>query len=488
MLYHRRDARPSGASARLEVKVGGQELKKGDAGVGRFGIFALVILVLVVLLLVVKLASTAAPAIGIVGQVKGIGQSTLVKLEVSDTQHSIRAVDVRVIQNGRAFSVPVSGFAAVPQRGAWWKIWVSRPPSAWTVTTHVGRKEIPDLQEGRATLEITALNDSWGRFFRGGRSQVSLDLPVRFQPPRVDVLTTQHYINQGGCDMVLFKVSPGTTESGVQVGSYFFPSWPVKDSMPETRLCLFAYPYNLDPKTPARIVARDDAGNESLSSFTYQVFPKKFHTDTINVTDEFMQRVVPPIMSQTPDLEDQGSLLKNFLLANGHLREVEAKQLVGFSKRTASHFLWTQPFVQLSNSKVEASFADYRTYLYNGQVVDHQTHLGYDLAVTARTPVLAANDGVVVHAGWFGIYGNAVILDHGCGLQTLYGHLSSIDVKEGESVKREQVIGHSGQTGLAGGDHLHFAVLLDGIPVSTIEWWDPHWIHDRIEAKLAAYQ
>ncbi|HEV2491531.1 MAG TPA: M23 family metallopeptidase [Terriglobia bacterium] len=463
-------------------------MKKDNAGIGRFAIFALAVLILIVLVLVVKLASTAAPAIRIEGQVKGIGQSTLVKLEVSDAKHNIRAVDVRVIQNGRAFSVPVSGFATVPQRGAWWKLWASRPPSVWTVTTHIGRKQIPDLAEGRATLQFVARNDSWGRFFRGGRSQVSLDLPVRFLPPRVDVLTTQHYINQGGCDMVLFKVSPGTTESGVEVGSYFFPSWPVKDSMPETRLCLFAYPYNLDPKTPARIVARDDAGNESLSSFTYQVFPKKFHTDTINVTDEFMQRVVPPIMSQTADLEDQGSLLKNFLLANGHLREVEAKQLIGFSKKTASHFLWTQPFVQLSNSKVEASFADYRAYMYNGQVVDHQTHLGYDLAVTARTPVLAANDGVVVYASWFGIYGNAVILDHGCGLQTLYGHLSSIDVKEGESVKREQVIGHSGQTGLAGGDHLHFAVLLDGIPVSTIEWWDPHWIHDRIEAKLAAYQ
>jgi murein DD-endopeptidase MepM/ murein hydrolase activator NlpD len=51
-------------------------------------------------------------------------------------------------------------------------------------------------------------------------------------------------------------------------------------------------------------------------------------------------------------------------------------------------------------------------------------------------------------------------------------------------VKREQEIGRTGQTGLAGGDHLHFTMLLDGIPVNPVEWWDPHWIHDRIEAKL----
>ena len=103
-------------------------------------------------------------------------------------------------------------------------------------------------------------------------------------------------------------------------------------------------------------------------------------------------------------------------------------------------------------------------------------------------PVRAANDGAVVLADFFGIFGNAVLLDHGCGLQTLYGHLSSIEVKAGESVRRGQEIGKSGQTGLAGGDHLHFTVLLDGIPINPTEWWDPHWIHDRIEAKLVPYK
>ena len=472
-------------------RLGGQALKhvaQSDGGIGRGAVFGLTVLFLIVLALVLKISSTAAPAIEIEGKVKGIGLNTPIKLQVRDARHDIKTVVVEVRQNGKAFEVPVAGIALMLPQAPWWRFWSGRPESRWTATAEVGRKTIPELQEGRATLYIAAVNDSWGRFFRGGKSEVSMDLPVRFAPPQVEVLTAQHYINQGGCDMVLFKVSRGTTESGVQVGDYFFPSWPVKESLPETRLSLFAYPYNVDLKTPARIVARDDAGNETLSSFNYQVFPKKFHNDTISVTDDFLSRVVPPIMSQTPDLEDQGSLLKNFLLVNGHLRQVEAQQLVEFSKKTASHFLWTQPFVQLGNSKVEASFADYRAYVYNGQVIDHQTHLGFDLAVNQHTPVAAANDGVVVHAGWFGIYGNAIIIDHGCGLQTLYGHLSSIDVKAGDAVKREQAIGRSGQTGLAGGDHLHFAVLLDGIPVSTIEWWDPHWIHDRIQAKLAAYQ
>jgi hypothetical protein len=357
--------------------------------------------------------------------------------------------------------------------------------TTWTVL--VGREVIPVLKEGRATVHITALNDSWGRFFRGGRSETVLDLPVRFAPPRVEVMTTQHYINQGGCDMAVFKVSPGTTESGIQVGANFFPSFPVKESQPETRLCLFAYAYNVDPSAVPHIVARDDAGNETLVSFSHKVFPKKFHSDTFDLEKmqggQFLENVVPPIMSQTPELRDQGSLIKNFLLINGPLRQEDAQKLVAFSQRTAPRFLWKGAFLRLPG-KTEAGFADYRTYLYGGQPVDHQTHLGFDLAGSEHMPVRAANDGVVVFAGYLGIYGNAVVIDHGCGLQSLYGHLSSIEVKEGDPVKNEQEIGRSGQTGLAGGDHLHFTMLLDGIPVNPVEWWDPHWIHDRITAKL----
>jgi murein DD-endopeptidase MepM/ murein hydrolase activator NlpD len=434
-----------------------------------------------------KALSREAPTIQLTGKLKGIGQSTSMQFEVSDPRYHIKTVQVEVIQNGRTFQVPFHEVTFGEGPPPWWKLWAKPRENSLSVSAMVGRNQLPELREGRATVRVTAINDSWGRFFRGGKSARAYEMPVRFTPPQVEVLTSQHYINQGGCDMVLFKVSPGTTESGVQVGKYYFPSWPVKESMPETRLCLFAYAYDIDPKTPAKIVATDDAGNETVSNFSYQVFPKRFHADTINLTDEFMNRVVPAIMSQTPELEDQGSLLKNFLEINGHLRQVDAQELVKLSHETASHFLWTEPFVRLP-SKTEAFFADARSYLYNGQVVDHQVHLGFDLAGLEHMPVEAANDGVVLYASFFGIYGNAVIIDHGCGLQTLYGHMSSIKVKPGESVKRGQLIGISGETGLAGGDHLHFTVLLDGIPVNPIEWWDPHWIHDRIEAKLAPYR
>lgn len=457
---------------------------KTDLGMGTGVVVLLVIFVVLLAVLGMKVTSKASPTIELHGRLKGVGQSTPVEFEVRDTQHRVKSVQLEIRQGGRVFVVPVAGVTTeAPTR--WWKS--QRPESKTTVQTRVGRKEIPDLQEGRATIVMTATNDSWGRFFRGGRSEVALELPVRFMPPQVQVLSFPHYVNQGGAELVVFKVSAGTAESGVRVGDHFFPSWPVKESLADTRLCLFAYPHNVDAATPARLVARDDAGNETISNFTYRVFPKKFHTDTIQVTDEFISRVVPPIMSQTPGLQDQGSPLRNFLMVNGQLRQTGARELMALAQKTANHFLWTAPFDRLP-SKTEASFADYRTYMYNRQVIDHQTHLGFDLAGVEQMSVKAANDGTVVFAGFFGIYGNAVVIDHGCGLQSLYGHMSFISVKAGDNIKRGQPIARSGQTGLAGGDHLHFTMLLDGIPVNPVEWWDPHWIHDRIEKKLAAYR
>ena len=458
-------------------------MKSHEGGVDKAVVPLTVVLLLVIGALALIVTNREAPSIAM-QEIRGIGVSTPVELKVHDSHYRIKSVVVEVRQGDRTFQIPPGNSSESVYMPKWWKFWSRHVESSVTFTANVGRKTIPDLKEGSARLIVTATNNSWGRFFRGGQSQLIKDLPVRFLPPRVEVLTAQHYINQGGCDMALLKVSEGTVESGVQVGSYFFPSWPVKDSDPTTRMCIFAFPYDVGPATAARVMARDDAGNQTLVNFNYKVFPKKFKSDTINLTDDFIQRVVPPIMSETPELTDQGNLLKNFLLVNGPLRRMDAQQLVAFSQKTAPHLTWTQPFVQLGNSKVEASFADFRTYMYNGQAVDHQTHLGFDLAVVQHTPVLAANDGKVIYVGFLGIYGNVVVIDHGCGLQSLYAHLNSFDVKEGEEVKRGQVIAHSGQTGLAAGDHLHFTMLLDGIPVNPVEWWDPHWIHDRIEAKL----
>jgi len=222
--------------------------------------------------------------------------------------------------------------------------------------------------------------------------------------------------------------------------------------------------------------------------FVDDVFEKPIKKSRIEIDDAFINRTVPDIIAHSPELKmsgPSGDLLADFLKVNGELRRINADQIAAFAKQTAATKLWKEPFVQLGNSKVEAGFADHRTYIYKGKEVDQQVHLGFDLAVTAHVPVAAANDGVVANASWLGIYGNCVIIDHGLGVQSLYGHLQSFDVKVGDTITRGQTIGRSDSTGLAGGDHVHFTMLVGGRMVNPVEWWDAHWIQDRVDRKLS---
>jgi murein DD-endopeptidase MepM/ murein hydrolase activator NlpD len=338
-------------------------------------------------------------------------------------------------------------------------------------------------------VEVWARNGSWGNFMRGRTATLEKDFTARLVPPRLEVLTTQHYVNQGGCDMVVFKATPAGTGGGVTVGSYHFRGFPVPGAAdPATQFAIFCFPYDVPANNaPVRLVARDEAGNEAVGGFSVKVFPKRFRARDLPLDEAFMQKVVPEILSQTPSLTDKGDLLANYLQINRDLRKANNEALARLAAASRPEFLWSQPFQQLGGSQVEAQFADRRSYVFGGKTVDEQTHLGFDLATTTNAPVTAANDGVVALAEYFGIYGNTVVIDHGFGLMSLYGHLSSIGVQKGQAIQRGAVLGRSGATGLAGGDHLHFSMLHQDVQVDPREWWDPHWIQDRIAAKLVQF-
>jgi murein DD-endopeptidase MepM/ murein hydrolase activator NlpD len=250
-------------------------------------------------------------------------------------------------------------------------------------------------------------------------------------------------------------------------------------------VAFFALLYNQGPDTPMELFARDIAGNEGRAQFEHRVFPKRFRNSTIPLDDRFLSRVVPAILQSSPDLQaPAGELLPAFLKINNDLRRMNNETIAALARKTSPSILWEGAFQPLGGAQVESSFADFRTYRYGGKDVDRQVHLGFDLAKTANAPVASANSGKVLFAGELGIYGNTVIVDHGMAVQSLYAHLSSFAVREGDDVKKGQTLGASGQTGLAGGDHLHFSMMVNGQFVNATEWWDPHWIEDRIMRKL----
>jgi murein DD-endopeptidase MepM/ murein hydrolase activator NlpD len=362
------------------------------------------------------------------------------------------------------------------------------------VTRSLGKQSVPELQSGTARIVVTATRPSFLNL-RQLTSTASKDVQVRLEPPRIAVVSTKHYVNHGGSEMVVYRATPADAASGVRVGDVEYRGFPaagagVTGAGPEVKVAFFALLHDQDMRTPIAAFVRDEAGNEAKATFVDNVFPKPFKKSRIELDDKFIDRVVPEIIEHSPELKmtapAQGSpeMIAAFVKVNSELRKINADQIAAFAAKTSPNKLWEGPFVQLGNSQVEASFADHRTYFYKGKEVDQQTHLGFDLAVTSRVPVVAANAGTVMNASWLGIYGNCVILDHGMGVQSLYGHLSSFDVKVGDTVTRGQPIGRSGMTGLAGGDHLHFTMLVGGRMVNPVEWWDAHWIADRVQRKL----
>ena len=361
------------------------------------------------------------------------------------------------------------------------------------ITRELTRNVYPDIAPGPASVVLRATRSVlFG--LRERESTVRLNIEARFDPPRLSVASSFHYINHGGAELILYHVTPPDAESGVRVGDRFYRGYPATaagvDSTDETlRVALFALLHDQELDAPMRLYALDGAGNEAEVNFDHRVFPQRFRRSRITISDGFLEQVVPDIVLRsegfkTLPLPPDAGPLEQYLAINGGLRRLNGDRIQALSANTANTKLWTEPFRQLANSQVESGFADHRTYVYDGRAVDQQVHLGFDLAVTANVPVLAAASGRVIWADYLGIYGNCVIVDHGLGLQSLYAHLSSIGVQAGNSVVPDDELGRSGMTGLAGGDHLHFAILLNGWAVNPTEWWDPHWIEDRITRKL----
>jgi murein DD-endopeptidase MepM/ murein hydrolase activator NlpD len=369
--------------------------------------------------------------------------------------------------------------ASIEQNGQHQTIYTATDKSAQTprsFTFPVGRKQAAFLKEGPAKLIVQATSND----FRGQTTTLQQDVRVVLRPPSVTADGVQHYINQGGAELVVMDVDGDWSEAGVRVGpdvarSFAMPGQP-EDS--KQRFSLFPYSYALPPDTMPVVYVKNLAGTEATATFWVKVFPKKFHDSTIDLTDENMRKVVNDI-----DPAGTGDLVTRFVHLNRDMRKQNNQTLADLRLKTEHKVLWSGIFEPILGKR-ESYFADHRTYMYQGKKVDEQVHLGFDIAAHEHMPVKVANNGKVVYADRLGIYGNCVVVDHGYGLQTLYGHMSKIDVKVGDTVEKKQSLGLSGSTGMAFGDHVHFSMLVEGVQVNPIEWWDEHWIHDRILSKI----
>jgi len=410
------------------------------------------------------------PSIQFTQDISAIGQQKVIEMALTDNQSGLRSAAVSITQDNKTY--PLGSFD-FPQRGVRTK----------TVSLTADSMALK-LKEGPATLTATAVDHSLWQ----NQTTVSRPVTIDLMPPQIQLTFGQvNNINPGGTCVVIFRSSKPLAAGGVEVENRTFPGYA---STIGGKPCMIVYfPLSMKARngqTPIRVTARDMAGNAASLVLPSLILDKKFRSDKVNLSDTFLQKM-GDFQIANPDLRGK-TPIDVFMAVNTKLRDENTKAIQNLCRKSEPKQLWEGTFLRMKNASPMALYGDSRTYLYSGKSVGESIHLGVDLASTAHAPIEASNSGTVVFTGPMGIYGNIVIIDHGFGIFSLYGHMSSVATKAGMSVKKGDVIGQSGATGFAGGDHLHFSIIVGGEFVNPAEWWDAHWIADNVNKKLQAAQ
>ena len=319
--------------------------------------------------------------------------------------------------------------------------------------------------------------------FKNGKAQIIayLELPFKrekiFQkevyidtnPPTISVLEKPRRLAIGEPGVVAIKTSPDTADIYVQLGEAKFKLLPTGNGTYKTVITapLFLL------KSPANyfVVATDEAGNTAKVYLPISIIPKKFRTVKIELTKKKLEEIV---LKYFPSADNP---VEKFRQINTLFRAEDEEYIRKICANSKAQLMAEKAFLQLPGSAPTAFYGDHRYYYYNGKLIGESIHKGIDLAKYRHAPVVAANNGKVIFIGRLKIYGNTVIIDHGFGVYTLYGHLNDFTVSEGEYVKKGQLIGHTDTTGLALGDHLHFGVLIWGYAANPIFFFDGYYLH-----------
>ncbi|MBN2396811.1 MAG: M23 family metallopeptidase [Deltaproteobacteria bacterium] len=397
-----------------------------------------------------------------------IGQRTPFDITCIDRKSGIRSASVTISQDGKSSTI---ASLALPARGA----------TQETLAVDLRPADLK-LRDGEATIAISVTDFS----LRKNTRSVTFEAVIDTIPPQIFPVSAYHYANPGGTCVAAYTLSEAVTRSGVQVNNDFFPSYPEAAEGMTRHISYFAVPIadGTDRNLKMHVLAEDSAGNTTFFPIAFHLRDKKFRNDRMNISQSFLEMKMPEFQHRYQDLQGT-TLIDAFSYVNTRMRAQDKETIEAICKDTRPEQLWEGAFLRMKNAATMATFGDRRTYYHNDKEISTSVHMGVDLASTRNAPVEASNTGVVAFTGYIGIYGNTVIIDHGMGVFSLYGHLSSINVHKGQTVKKGEIVGRTGLTGMAGGDHLHFSMIVGGQFVNPVEWWDPHWIQDNVTRKIS---
>lgn len=427
-------------------------------------------------LVVVKLEGEK-PEIRLASDITAIGNRHQLSAFVSDGKSGLQKVWVGLLKDGKEVTLYKRNYVKDLEDGSG-RIY----RDSFNITIEP-RKQ--GLSDGKALLRMAVWDRSWRGWLKGNPTYLEKEVLIDTKPPAIEIMSRAHYFSQGGSGLVIYRVSENCPETGVYVGKEFFPGYAGYYANDGVYLAFIGLDHRQGPGTEIYVRASDSAGNQAKAGVSCHIRKKSFRQDAIGISERFLNWKMPEFESDIRDLS-QLSRLKQFIKVNRELREKSYAKIVSHVRQSEHRLIWEGPFLRLPKSARKAGFADRREYLYKGKIVDRQIHQGIDLASLEQSPVPASNSGRTIMAERAGIYGNTVILDHGFGLFSMYAHLSRMDTEPGQEVERGTIVGRTGTSGLAGGDHLHFGMMVQGTFVNPVEWWDASWIQNNIISKLNA--
>ncbi|HIQ36855.1 MAG TPA: M23 family metallopeptidase [Desulfocapsa sulfexigens] len=401
-----------------------------------------------------------------------IGKKTNISLTISDTRSGLRSMKMVIIQSGKEKTLFVKDFQRKQKDG-------SGGTAQDEISFEIDTKALK-LKEGEAVIHVVATDYSLRGLMKGNFTELFHNVIIDTKPPKITIIHSGRYIKPGGAGIVIYSVDD-TVKHGVMMNNIYHPGFPLTDGSDSKYIAYIALPYSAEKISQSHVFAKDISGNKTIKSFAPILKNPKQKKDIINVGDGFLSKKIPEFEEHYPEME--GDMLQKYLYTNRNVREANNQKIHDQCMTPGQKQLWAGRFIRMAGSG-KAGFADHRTYFYKGKAIDKQVHLGMDIASTRHAAIKAAGTGKVIFSDYLGIYGNMVILDHGQGVFSLYSHLSQINVSPDDMLNKGDILGNSGTSGMSGGDHLHFSMLINGIFVDPKEWWDQHWIDVTIDGPL----
>ncbi|MEN8136342.1 MAG: M23 family metallopeptidase [Thermodesulfobacteriota bacterium] len=448
-----------------------EKIEKGPHRRSVILMFIPVIVLITVAVVLVGFYEREVSQVRVLTDIERVGAVKDVELLLTDGKSGLRSVQVYLVQGQKKATVFEGKY---PRQG----LLQNSGPEQAEVQIKLEPAALK-FKNGEAELLVAISDYSWWNWMAGNLTTVSFPIELDTKPPLLYIQDSPRYIIQGGAGIVTYSLNEEVSKHGVMINDSFHPGFPLPHKGEGVYGAIIGLEFDLERIEKSMAVAVDLAGNSTAKPFGMIMRKRTVKRDRINVSDGFLDRKLPEFMHYYPELQG-GEPLAQYLEINNRVRQENNRIIRGVCSESRPERLWEGRFQRMAGSSRRAGFSEYRTYYYGGKEVDHQVHLGVDLASTRKVEIMAANSGMIVYADYLGIYGEMVIIDHGLGVFSLYSHLSQINVAVGDAVDKETVIALSGTSGMAGGDHLHFSVLVNGVFVDPLEWWDKHWLNLNI--------